>query len=235
MLVRDADGGNRLAPLAFLAQRLGPELGEPVTETGPQGNVGEKDHLIKSLVEERRTPCRQLKRTVPHQLLSGQFRIGKRGCHFLCSGHERIYVHAKEQGRDQTDRRQHGIASAEIVRYRKRRNVVLVRFATQETLFLIGHEQHVFEPCIAKVFLHPLLENEILANGFNGAAGFGHGDDHGLCGFELGEIRLKGIGIHVVRYPEARPGMSGLVLLRIDACCKARAPRAEPPIPSSSM
>eukprot|EP00828_Plagiopyla_frontata_P046745 TRINITY_DN8419_c0_g1_i3.p1 TRINITY_DN8419_c0_g1~~TRINITY_DN8419_c0_g1_i3.p1 ORF type:complete len:513 (-),score=192.98 TRINITY_DN8419_c0_g1_i3:844-2265(-) len=146
--------------------------------------------------------------------LAGEIGRDQRADHLTRAAHERVHVHAQERGRDQPHGREHGVPPAEVVGHGQRLDAELLHLAAQEALGLVRDQEHVLDPVVAQVLLHPLLEDEILAHGLDGAAGLGHGDHHGLVRGQLGQVGLQGVGVHVVRDPQTGAVVAGLVLLR---------------------
>ena len=154
--------------------------------------------------------------------MSGKtFRMfGQRPGHGRSSIKQGLPVDTEKSSRQKPHRRQSGITAAKVVGHFKRRESELSGFFAEKTLLQIRHHNHVLLPVFAKGFLQPVTGKEILGNRLNGAAGLADGDDHGVSGIKTPEPFRKGVGINIIRDPQAasvRTRSTGHILSRSES------------------
>ena len=211
VLVGHAGGGHGHGAEAVLAEALGPELAEPGAVGGEERLVAEEDEVGVAVLLEAPGPAGEVEGGVADyaRRILGQ-RPGKPGC----AVKQGLPVYAEEACRQEADGGERRVAAAEVVRHLEGGQAEGFGLLAQEALDEVRHDHHVLAPGLAQSLLQPVLDDEVLGDGLDGAARLADGDDHGVLGIKALEPLLELEGADVVGNPEALAVVAGHVLAR---------------------
>ena len=184
----------------ILAQRLCPELAEPVRHILEGIRIRHHDldvasHLLTGdILKNSLQQCRIL-----HHVVRLAAFIHRGG-----AGKHRTDINAAAGSRNKTDRAHFGETSAYAVRNIERFKTIFLRQLDEVALLVISHGDDMLRPLIANLRLECFGHNQILAHRFGSSAGFA--DDAEACLVQFNHIqqRSHALRINIVLHIELR-------------------------------